>query len=119
MIAFWQSRSGWAGTARGSAAVLMVVVYLFVGLAHSHCCFGLADTASGSVVSATLDEGTDLADKGALAGHHCHGCFAATVPAIAQPLQQAALPLLKWQLPPPQLTGQAPSTDTPPPKYLI
>lgn len=118
VMALWQSRTGRLRTPRGIAAVLIVVAYLFAGFSHGLCDLDVANPGGAAVVSVPLDEGGDAADKGALAGHHCHGCFSVAMPAMAQAPQQDDLPVSKWRPPLPQLTGQAPGTDTPPPKYL-
>jgi hypothetical protein len=115
MMALWRSRNGRLGTPRGIAAMLMIVAYLFGGFAHSLSHVHIAKPAA--VVSVALDDAGNADEKHALAGHHCHGCFAVAVPAVAQAPQQSDLPISKWRSPPTQLTGQRPGTDTPPPKY--
>lgn len=113
----WQTRSGRLGALRGIAVVLMVFVYLLAGFAHNLSHLDIAKPSGVAVISLALDKAGDADEKQVLTEHHCHGCFAAAIPAIAQ-AQQSEMSFSSWLPSLAQLNGRAPATDTPPPKYL-
>jgi hypothetical protein len=105
-------------TARGFAAVLMMVVYLLAGALHGVCDLDVANPIGKGAVTMTAATDIDASGKAVAAEHHCHGCFSVSVPApllagiVIEP--KPATPAA----PRADGAGLVPGIDTPPPKFL-
>ena len=103
---------------RGLLSVLIAVVYLLAGVLHGSHDIDVTTPGGGSEIVAVLDGAAGHSDHKAFGGHHCHGCFSATV---AQPaLSATSIALLSPSRPQPavRLAGIVPDTDCPPPKAV-
>ncbi|MFC0240742.1 hypothetical protein [Rhodopseudomonas telluris] len=106
-------------TLRALAVVCVAAAYLLSGLLHNLCDVDFTRMGGDAQIVSVAHDGAQHHDGGALAGHHCHGCFSVSVPAAPVPapleitsndvaLGYAATTLL----------GRAHGLDPPPPKTL-
>jgi hypothetical protein len=106
-------------SARGIAAVVVMLLFLCSGAVHACFDIDVAHPAGTLSVAALSNSGHDSSHEHGLgADHHCHGCFSVAVPA---PVHVAAAVAPIWRVvvqPHVHMTGQSPGTDTPPPKRL-
>jgi hypothetical protein len=102
---------------RDATALLVLTMYLIAGVLHGVCDLDVAHSPSRIAVS-LADDSTGHSDRGALADHHCHGCFSISVPAPVV-VAVAMMPTVEVR---PALQaahrGLAPGLDPPPPKGL-
>ena len=98
-------------------AVLLVGIYLLAGALHGFCDLDVSN-ASGGEVAWSVDKDAGQTGKGAVAEHHCHGCFSVFVPApatVAAGVEPASKMILAHVV---VRRGLSPGIDLPPPKSL-
>lgn len=64
---------------RRAVTVIVLMAYLFAGALHGFCGLDVT-TSNGSIIVSLTKAHGDTADKAAVADHHCHGCFAVSMP---------------------------------------
>ncbi len=104
---------------RGIVSVFLIVTYLMSGALHR--CLDLDVTnPTGSPVAWMVDTKSDGGpETGAIADHHCHGCFAVSVTAPPQQLMTVMEPQLAVLIrATARLTDTVRGLDPPPPKSL-
>ena len=65
---------------RAALALFVLTIYLLGGVAHGLCDLDVTNLSGDAVIS-LADKGVGHSEKGAIADHHCHGCFSVSVPA--------------------------------------
>lgn len=105
-------------TRRGLAALFMIVTYLLAGALHGLCDVEASNTFGRTAVSVSITRKAGSDDKGFAAEHHCHGCFAVSVPSPL--LTSSAIKPRSVMLAQPETfaSGVILGIDTPPPKLL-
>ena len=64
---------------RGIVTLVVLAMYMFSGVAHG-LCDALAFGQPSAVSLLSIDGDMDPSESGMAAEHHCHGCFAVSVP---------------------------------------
>jgi hypothetical protein len=107
---------------RNLATILLTVVYMLVGGLHVFCDSDVTTgSAAGMIVSVSdADAAGDVhvPGKSTVGDHHCHGCFAVSVPAqvvIARPVEMASALVARPYV---HRVDATLRHDTPPPKFL-
>lgn len=100
--------------------MILALVYLFVGLAHTVSCVEQAVAVTVDMDVSTVTDGSDdgPTKHSPAIGDHCHACAACVTPAsdiAAGPSEHAARLALTA---PSVLLANHPWLDTPPPKHL-
>lgn len=103
---------------RSFAVAMLIASYLLSGVLHRFCERDIVNPVSGAVIMMSASNEADTAGKGVATEHHCHGCFAVSIPApikVAALMEPTAavLPSLRAHE-----SGHTVSLDTPPPKRL-
>src|SRR6267142_5816786 len=116
----YPSAKRYAHSVRNFATILLTVVYMLVGGLHVFCDVDVtADSAAGVIVSVSdADGGGDghAPGRSAVGDHHCHGCFAVSVPAqvvFARPVEMASALVVRPYV---HRVDATLRHDTPPPK---
>ncbi|WP_244375002.1 hypothetical protein [Nitrobacter winogradskyi] len=99
------------------AVVFLIVTYLLSGASH-HCFDVNVSAPESRIVLSMASLHADTDSPGALADHHCHGCFQVSLPdpplfSVAIEHQAAAVPRAMTRA-----SDLVPGIDTPPPKLL-
>jgi len=98
-------------------AAFVLMMYLLAGALHGFCDLDVANNSGPSIITSMKNDFSHDG-KGAVAEHHCHGCFSVALPELAaaslliEPTQKmfAASSVLSQ--------GLSPGIDPPPPKSL-
>jgi len=104
---------------RDLATIVLTVLYMLVGGLHLFCDNDVAiGSATGAIASVSDAGDADATGKSAVADHHCHGCFAASIPAqalVAVPVEVVSAVVARPYV---HRVDTTPRHDTPPPKFL-
>ena len=97
----------------------LTVVYILVGGLHVFCDKDVTiGSAAGAIISVSDAGDADATGKSAVADHHCHGCFAVSIPAqvlIVVPVEVVSAVVARPYV---HRVDTTPKRDTPPPKFL-
>jgi hypothetical protein len=104
---------------RRLVTVFVLFIYFLTGALHRIADFD-AMNASGMTVVALMNSSDHAgpSEEGAVAGHHCHGCFSLSVPGpfnVAMLLQSKRQFIMARDV---MRRDSATEIDPPPPKYL-
>ncbi|MCB1413574.1 MAG: hypothetical protein KDJ76_10640 [Xanthobacteraceae bacterium] len=106
-------------SARGIAAVLVMLLFLCSGAVHACLDIDVANPSGTVTVAASSDADHDSTHPHGLgAEHHCHGCFSVSVPALLGTAAAAAPAFRVASQPRQRMAGRSPGIDTPPPKQI-
>lgn len=103
---------------RGLLRLFVLAIYLLGGVLHGLCDLDVTYAAGDAVISLADKGAAGHSDKGAIADHHCHGCFSVS---ISEPALGAAglMPTVKvMAVREIGRRGLPPGVDPPPPKFL-
>jgi hypothetical protein len=102
---------------RAALALFVLTIYLLGGVAHGLCDLDVTNLSGDAVIS-LADKGVGHSEKGAIADHHCHGCFSVSVPAPvfgATNMMPAVKVMAVREI---RRRGLPPGIEPPPPKSL-
>lgn len=98
--------------------MLLMLTYVFGGLLHGLTDVSVFSSPLNTVVLTSADSNDGQSDKGIAAEHHCHGCFAVSIPVPPQAsvrIEQRATTSVHLEV---DRRNLALELDTPPPKSL-
>jgi len=106
-------------TRRGIAVVLFILAYLLSGMLHGVIDVDEAYPLASQTLTALDQKVPPTSEKGALADHHCHGCFSMSMPELPEQFLRAIEPETVVFTPfASVLSDSIRDLDPPPPKYL-
>ena len=103
---------------RGVLALFVLAIYLLGGVLHGLCDLDVTNAAGDAVISLADTGAAGHSDKGAIADHHCHGCFSVSIPAPAIGAADVMPTVKVMAVREVGRRGLPPGIDPPPPKFL-
>lgn len=103
---------------RAALALFVLTIYLLGGVAHGLCDLDVTNMPGDAVISLADKGGAGHSDKGAIADHHCHGCFSVSIPSPAIGPADVIPTVKVMAVREFGRRGLPPGIDPPPPKFL-